>query len=112
MITSEQAFDMLPYVVDIYDKLKIKEYATKRAQQAKKSGKAVEEIKLEVGEDVLKYIVKNSPKVKEEFFSVVGIAAGKTKDEAKKQPPTESIKVFMDVFQDKDLLAFFREAMQ
>ena len=112
MITSEQAFDMLPYAVDIYDKLKIKEYAVKKAQEGKKSGKDADAVRLDVGEDIIKYIVKSSPKVKTEFFAIVSVACKKTLAEVKKQPPTETIKVFMEVFSDKDLLDFFKGAME
>ena len=112
MVTSEQAFDMLPYAVDIYEKLNIKEYAIEKAQEAKKSGKDANAIQTEVGEDIIKYIVKNSPKVKTEFFSIVAVACKKTLAEVKKQPPAETIKVFMEVFRDKDLLDFFKGGME
>lgn len=110
MITSEQAFDMLPYAVDIFDKLSIKEYAQKQAKKAK--GKTDEEKQENLGMDIVKYIIKNSGKVKEEFFNMVAIAEYKKVEEVKKQGIVKTIKIFEEIFNDTELMDFFRRAMQ
>lgn len=109
MINSEQAFDMLPYVVDIYEKLDIESY--RRKTIAKYKGKKnIDQQK--VGLDVLLYIVKNSSKVKEEFFTVVAIADKKAVEEIKEQSLAKTISTFKEIFTDKELMDFFKTAMQ
>ena len=109
MINSEQAFDMLPHVVDIYEKLDMDAYRRKMILKYKDK-KNVDANK--VGLEVTFYIVKNSGKVKEEFFSVVAIAERKTVDEVKAQSLAKTISTFKNVFTDKELMDFFSEAMQ
>ncbi|MEK3855936.1 hypothetical protein [Cytobacillus sp. FSL H8-0458] len=109
MIKSEQAFDMLPHVVEIYEKLDIESYRRKSIAKHKKA-KNVDLQK--VGLDVLLYIIKNSSKVKEEFFTVVAIADEKSVDEIKAQSLVKTITTFKEVFTDKELMDFFKTAMQ
>lgn len=109
MIKSEQAFDMLPYVVEIYEKLDIESYRRKSIAKHKKT-KNVDLQK--VGLDVLLYIIKNSNKVKEEFFTVVAIADEKSVEEIKAQSLVKTITTFKEVFTDKELMDFFKTAMQ
>lgn len=113
MLNSEKAFDMLPHVVDIYDKLNIDAYrkeAMKKHEKAKKKGETVSQ--LDAGIDVFKYIIKNSGKVKEEFFAIVAIFEDKTVDEVKAQPFINTLTTFKEVFTDKELTDFFKSAMQ
>lgn len=104
MITTEKAYDMLPHMVDIFDKLEVKEYGTKRAKKVKDSK--------ELGIDILKYVVKNSGKVKEEFFQVVAIAQDKTVEEVKKQGLMTTINTVKEIFKDDELMDFFKSAME
>jgi hypothetical protein len=109
MINSEQAFDMLPYIVDIYEKLDIESYRRKSIAKNKKKN----DVDLQkVGLDVLMFIVKNSSKVKEEFFTVVAIADGKTVEEVKGQSLVKTISTFKGIFTDQELMSFFKTAMQ
>lgn len=113
MITSNQAFDMLPYMVDIYDKLQLDNYRNeviKKYERAKNKGEQISS--LDAGIDVVKYIIKNSNKVKEEFFVIVAIFEGKEVDEVKAQPLTKTLITFKEMFSDKELNDFFRSAMQ
>jgi hypothetical protein len=108
VISSEQAFDMLPYVAEMYEKLDIESYRKKSI--AKNKGK--NDVDLEkVGLDVLLYVVKNLGKVKEEFFAVAAIADNKPVAEIKAQSITKTISTFKDVFTDKELMSFFKTAM-
>jgi hypothetical protein len=108
MIRSEQAFDMLPYVVDIYDKLEIDKYRKELAQKTKGEKIDVESL----GIEAFKYVIKNSGKVKEEFFNIVAIAEEKTPEEIKSQPFLKTMAKFKEVFTDKELTDFFKQAMQ
>lgn len=109
MINSEQAFDMLPHVVEIYEKLDIESY--RRKAIAKTKGNKEVDLK-KVGLEVFLYIIKNSTKVKEEFFSVVAIVDKKTAEEIKNQPLAKTISTFKSIFTDKELMDFFKTAMQ
>jgi hypothetical protein len=109
MINSEQAFDLLPHVVDIYEKLDMDAYRRKMVLKYKDKENVDTD---KVGLEVILYIVKNSQKVKEEFFSVVAIAEQKSVEEVKAQSLAKTISTFKDVFTDKELMDFFKTAMQ
>ena len=106
MINSEQAFDMLPYAVDIFEKLDIQSFINRNKLKDAKP----EDVK-QKGIELVKYIVKNSNKVKDEFFSIVAIADGKNVEEVKKQPFTKTIQTFIEIFSDQELINFFKSAM-
>jgi len=114
LISTEKAFDMLPYAVDIFEKLDIQNYGIKKAQEYKKKypDKNRTEIQRELGIELIKYVLKNSQKVKEEFFNIVALAADIDIETAKKRPFTESIQTFKEIFMDGELMDFFNSAMQ
>lgn len=106
MINSEQAFDMLPCAVDIFEKLDIQSFILKN----KIKDANPEDVK-QKGIELVKYIAKNSSKVKDEFFSIVAIADGKNVEEVKKQLFTKTIQTFIEIFSDQELINFFKSAM-
>lgn len=108
MITSEQAFDMLPFMVDIYDKLDINNYRKELNESLQ--GKEVD--KMEVGITVMKYILKNSSRVKEEFFNIVAISEGKPVEQVRQQSLLSTINAIKAIFSDKELMGFFKQAIQ
>lgn len=107
-ISSEQVFDMLPYVVDIYEKVNFDKYR----KDVTKKYKGKKDIDfLEPAIDGAKYILKNSAKVKEEFFAVVAIAENKKVEEIKEQSFFKTVGTIKGIFSDPELLSFFKEAM-
>lgn len=113
MITSEKAFDMLPYVADIYDKLDLKDYIQKNAiNTSDKSEDELKALQSEVGMKMIMHIVKNSSKVKDEVFNIVAVFSGISADEAKQQDFFKTLQVFKGIFSNKDLTDFFKQAMQ
>lgn len=118
MITTEQAFDMMPNVVGIYEKLKIRDFAQKRAKELVKkyptepTKEQKHEMSSEIGAEIVAYILKESPRAKEDFFGMVAIACGVTVEEAKAQSPAKSFKVFKELISDPELMDFFSEAMK
>ncbi|WP_416149506.1 hypothetical protein ACM26V_00455 [Salipaludibacillus sp. HK11] len=106
-IDSEQAFDMLPYVAAIYDKV---DFDTYRKDLAKK--KINKDDYLWAAIDGAKYILRNSGKVKNEFFHIVSIAQKKTPNEVKKQPFFKTIVTIKTIFSDPELVAFFKQAIE
>lgn len=108
-VSTEKAFDMLPAVVTLYDKLDIDKYRKELA--AKNKGK--KDVNVEtLGIDLFKYILKNSGKVKEEVFEIVATFEGKTPDEIKEQPLPKTIVSFKDLFQDDETMDFLKQAMK
>jgi 2,4-dienoyl-CoA reductase-like NADH-dependent reductase (Old Yellow Enzyme family) len=103
-MNSEKVFDMLPYVAEIFEKIDIINYINKSKGKEKDQEKA--------GMQMIIYIVKNSAKVKEEFFNVVAIAEEKTVEEVKKQGLASTIKTFKEIFSDPELMDFFKQAIQ
>jgi len=98
-MTSEQMFDALPFFVDMYDKLKIEEYRKTLPQGTSNE---------QAGRLAFKYAIKNSPKVKQEFFEIVAIALEMDIEEVKKQPFTKVIATFINIFKESELLDFFK----
>ena len=113
-ISTEKAFDMLPYAVDIIEKLDIQEQGKRIFEDLQKANpdRPAEEVQKEVGIAIMKYIAKNLPKIKEEFFQLVAIASDVDVETAKARPLAESIQTLKDVFLDAELLGFFKAAVQ
>ena len=108
MINSEQLFDMLPTVVEIYDKLDLDTYL-------KKIGKENKVKKLNdkaVGIELFKYVLKNSGKIKEDMFEIVAVFQEITIEEAKTQSFGKTIKTIKEVFTDEEATVFFKQAIQ
>lgn len=110
MITTEKAFELLPYISDIYEKLDVSEFI-KKYQESKKE-EDVEKRQIIAGLDIFSFLMKQSGKVKEEFFNVVAIVEDKKIEEVKKQSLAETLKTIKGLFTDKELTDFFKEAMQ
>lgn len=113
MINTEKAFDMLPYIADIYEKVDLGKYiATKKFEAVKnKDKKANEESMFVAGLDMFKYVMKKSPKIKEEFFNIVAIIEDKSLEEVKAQELGQTIKTVKELFEDIETMDFFKQAM-
>ncbi|CAK7001925.1 hypothetical protein [Tissierella sp.] len=110
MLSTEKAFEILPYISDIYEKLDFREFI-KKYQENKKEDDA-ERRQIIAGLDIFAFIMKQSGKVKDEFFNIVAIAEDKDIEEIKKQSFAKTLKTIKDLFTDKDLSDFFKTAMQ
>lgn len=108
MITTDKALDMLPYVVDIYDKLEIEKYRMEMSEKHK--GKGTD--KMVVGIEVVKFLFKNIGRAKTEVYGIVAVAKDKTTDEIKNQPFPKTVMDIKEIFSDKELVDFFKQAMQ
>lgn len=111
MIGTEKAFDMLPFVAEIYEKTDLANYALKVKKQ-KKIGYNQEELKLIEGMNVIAHILKKAPTIKNEIFDIVAIAQEKDIEDVKTQPLTETLLVFKEIITDKELIAFFKGAVR
>ena len=108
MISTEKAFDMLPSVVDLYDKLQIDDYRKKMAEENK--GKKLDQ--MTSGINLFKFVLKNSAKVKEEVFEIVAVFEEKSVEEIKAQDFMTTINSFKTIFADKDAVSFFSQAIR
>ena len=113
MITTEQAFEILPHVIAIIEKLDVQAKATSVGEKFAKKypDKKPSEYMNEAGVAVIVAVSKELPKVKDEVFEVIAVVQGCTVEEARKQRFTKSIKVFKEIFQDQELMDFFTEAV-
>ncbi len=106
MINTDKAIDMIPYIVDIYDKLD-KDYLDKSIR----TGSAEE-----VGKKSIKILLKNIDKFKPEIFGLVAIAQDTTPEEVAKQSIIKTINTFKDIFEstfkDKEMSDFFGSFVQ
>ena len=109
MLTTEQCIDALPYVADIVEKLEImEEYEKLRGD--KKTPRTKADIE-KAGLNFILFVVKNSSKCKESFFGLMAILMDCTPEEAKEKPPAESVRVLKEIFDDKELFDFFKQAV-
>jgi len=107
MVSTEKVFDMLPVVVVLYDKLDIDTY--RKDLEKENVGKRLN--KNDLGINIFKYVLKNSLKVKNEFFEIASIFEEKTIEEVKAQSFGKTINIIKEVFTDKETLDFFKSAM-
>jgi len=112
MISTDKAMDMLPYVVDILDKLDTKQYILQNKElfDMSNKAKALEKVK-DKGFDFLKFILKNAGKVKEEVYHCLSIIQETTVEEIRAQSFGKTFLQFKKLLEDDDLLAFFGGAM-
>lgn len=108
MVSTEKIYDMLPMVVELYDKLDLDKYI-KKVQSENKNKKDINT--KSVGIEIFKHILKNTPKVKIEVFEIVAIFEGKEIEEIKAQNFMLTINALKDLFSDKDATDFFKQAM-
>lgn len=108
MINTEMAFDMLPSVVDLYDKLNIDGY--RKTMAAKNKGKEVDQTTL--GINLFKFVLKNSGKIKGEVFEIVAVFEDKTVEEIKEQSFASTLGAFKEIFSDKEAVNFFKSAIR
>ena len=108
MISTEKAFDILPAVVDLYEKLNIDAYRKKITEENK--GKKLDE--KTVGINLFKFVLKNSAKVKDEVFEIVAVFEDKTIEEIKAQNFMATMNSFREIFTNKEAVSFFKSAMR
>jgi hypothetical protein len=108
MLNTEKVFDMLPVVVVLYDKLNIDGYRKKIAADNKGKKNINSEL---VGIDLVKYILSNSAKIKEEVFEIVSIIEEKPVEEIKAQSPVKTFNTLKEIFMDKETTDFLTQAM-
>ena len=104
-ITTEKAFDLLPAVAEIIEKLDLKKYIT---ENQTKNEKQLEQ----KGLDLVLHIIKNTGTIKTEVFEVLAIVQDTTVEEVKSQPASKTIKQFKELLSDKELMSFFKSAVQ
>ena len=109
IFSTEKAFDMLPTVVVLYEKLDLDGY---RKQLAKENKGKKDVNNTLLGIDLFKHVLKNSAKIKEEIFEIVSIFEDKTIEEVKAQSFGKTINTVKDIFTDKDATELFKSAIQ
>lgn len=111
-ISTEKAFDMLPYAVEIYEKLKIDNYikATRKENEIQKNqGKRIDEIT--AGIDLFKFVLKNINNVKEEVFYLLSVIEDKEVKEIREQSMIVTVKGLKELLTNKELVELFKSAM-
>jgi len=109
MFSTEKAFDMLPSVVVLYDKLGLDQYRKDFVEKSK--GKKDVDVNA-IGIDLFKHVLKNSAKVKEEVFEIVAVFEEKTIGEVKTQSFMKTINTIKEIFSDTEATDFLKQAMQ
>lgn len=112
MLTTEQCFDMLPYVADIIEKLGLEKVIEESREQVKKSKASKDEKSREMGYKVMVHVVKKSSECKESFFPMLAILMDTTEEKAKQSSIGDTIKALKQIFEDTEVMDFFREAVR
>ena len=111
-INTEKAFDMLPYAVEIIEKVDMRGYILRNKGVLNTKDKDdADKILKDKGFDFAMHIHKNTGKIKSEVFEILAIVHDKPADEIKAQPFSETILQLKVLLQDKELIGFFKSAM-
>ncbi len=102
MINSEKVFDLLPWMIEIFEKLDLQKFIESNKDKDANA----------LGTAVIFHICKNSKKVKKEFFTAISILNDISFDEACKLPLGELIATLKELGKDPELLNFFKLAVQ
>ena len=104
MITTDKALDLVPYIVDIYDKLD-KDLLQDRSGSSK-----------DVGKKALVAILKNVNKFKPEIYGMVSVATDEPVDKIRYQSVVKTLLAFKaiynDIFKDPEMMDFFGDAVK
>jgi hypothetical protein len=108
MLSTDKAFDILPHIVDVYEKLDFDKYIKDKQKEYKKNPVS----QTQAGIDLFKYIFRNTSKIKPEIITIVAILQGKTEEEIAKQDFMQTIDEVKNLFTDKETMSFFKQAVQ
>ena len=108
MLSTDKLLDILPYAVDIYEKIDIDKYVEEVNKKYKKNPVSKEQ----AGIDLFKYVLKNSGKIKKEIITVVSIMQDKSYEETAAQNFLHTATALKEMFEDKEAISFFKSAMQ
>ncbi len=111
MLTTEQLFDALPYVADIFEQLELDKEINRMRDKAQSSGDMTEQQR-QAGMSLFMHVFKNSHKCKDSFFPLVAILLDCSVEEAKKKPPAETYHALKVIFTDEEVMGFFTNAVQ
>lgn len=100
-MNAEKLFDMLPCFGEIIDKLGLEDMVKNAPKDM-----------YQAGTKLIKEIMKNSRKVKAEFFEMIAIYKEMTTDEAKKLQPAEVIEAIQEIFKEAGVGDFFKSAIR
>lgn len=108
IITTEKAFDVLPFVGDIADKLKLADEVEKMTKKFNnnKTGQ------MSAGIQLSTFVIRNIGKVKKEVFEILSIIDNKTTKEIREQDIQVTIKRVMELVTDAKLMELFKSAME
>ena len=110
MLNTEQVFDALPYVAEIFEKLEIQSTLAEMRKEVK--GENTAEKQNELGEKLILHVVKNIGRCKDSFFPFLAIICECTEEEAKKKSVAETLTALRAIAKDEELMSFFKSAIQ
>ena len=106
MITTDKALDLVPYMVDIYEKMDkgLLDKSVRKGDTA------------EVGKKAMVSILKNLNKFKPEIYGMVSVVTETTPEEVSNQNILKTLKVFKEIynemFKDPEMADFFGSAVR
>lgn len=113
MLSTEKAISLFPLVGRVYKKLDKVEFA-KQMEESKKTftGEDMGIRQLIGGLDMFAYVLENADKIKGELIELVSIIEEKEYEEVRKQNFVITMVSLKKIFEDKELMGFFKLAMK
>ena len=111
MLSTEKAFEIVPYFSDIYEKLEVKKFIETN-QITIKEDDDFKVMMLGIGLDIGNHILKNFGKIKDEIYIIVSIIDDIEVEEVKKQSFVKTLNTFKDLFKDKDTVDFLSSVVK
>jgi len=113
MISTEKAISSLPLIARIYKKLDKVEFAKEMEKSKKEFDTEDTEIRQLIGGlDMFAYILENADKIKNELIELIAIIENKEFKEVKEQDFTVTLISLKNIFENKELMFFFKSAMK
>jgi hypothetical protein len=110
----KKTLEALPALIDIFEKLDIKNYIEQNKVTLKDdaSEDEIKQAQKEASKKIMLHIAKSANKVADEACEVVAILHNITKEEAEIMNPIKAVMSFAELFNDEDFMSFFKSAMQ
>lgn len=108
MIKTEVLYDMLPQIVEVYEKLDVEGFRNKMTKENK--AKKIEDKAL--GIKLFLFVLKSSQKIKKEVFEIVSVFENMTVEEVKAQSFGKTIATLKEILQDEEAVELFKSAVK
>lgn len=109
IISTDTAFDMVPAVCSIYDKIDVKTFTSAFADEMNTAESEVDETI--VGLDLFMHVLRQSSLIKDEIVEIVSILEDRSIEDVRAQSIIKSLTSIKTIFEDREIMGFFESVM-